>query len=223
MLDQVKGCLKKLETLTDKKLGDPRNPLLVSVRSGAAASMPGMMDTVLNLGLNDKSILGFIKQTGHERAGWDCYRRFIDMFGDVVMGPSTGLTHHDFEVEMDRIKKKYRAKEDTDLTASQLKELVEAYKKVYNRKVRKPFPQDPMKQLEASIQAVFGSWNSERAEKYRQINKITGLIGTAVKSPWVNTLSMPRAKTWWRVFAPPSTWMTCRKRSPRFGKKRSRT
>jgi pyruvate, orthophosphate dikinase len=177
---QVKEKLGKLEKLMGKKLGDARDPLLVSVRSGAAVSMPGMMDTVLNLGLNDKSIHGFIKQSGNERAGWDCYRRFIDMFGSVVMGPTSGLEHEHFEVELERIKKKYKAAEDTDLTAEQMKELVDVYKKVYRTKVKKPFPQDPMQQLHLSIQAVFGSWTSPRAEKYRQINKITGLLGTAV-------------------------------------------
>ena len=177
---QMKVQLKQLETEMGKKLGDPTDPLLVSVRSGAAVSMPGMMDTVLNLGLTDKSVLGFIEQTGNERTGWDCYRRFIDMFGDVVMGPYTGLTHHDFEVKLEAIKKKYKANEDTDLTAEHLKELVDVYKKVYKSKVKKPFPQDPQEQLDLAIRAVFGSWNSERAEKYRQINKITGLLGTAV-------------------------------------------
>ena len=180
MEDQLKETLSKLEQMMGKKLGDAEDPLLVSVRSGAAISMPGMMDTVLNLGLTDKSIHGFIKQTGNERTGWDCYRRFIDMFGDVVMGPYTGLTHHDFEVELNKLKKKYKAADDTDLTAEQLKELVDIYKKVYLAKVKKPFPQDPMQQLDLAIRAVFGSWNSERAEKYRQINKISGLLGTAV-------------------------------------------
>ncbi len=177
---QMKATLKKLEKMTGKKLGDPNDPLLVSVRSGAAVSMPGMMDTVLNLGLTDKSVKGFIKKTGNERAGWDCYRRFIDMFGDVVMGPTSGLTHEDFEHELESIKKKYGAKEDTDLTAEQLKELVDRYKKVYRSKVKQAFPQDPWKQLDLSVQAVFSSWNSERAVKYRQINKISGLLGTAV-------------------------------------------
>ena len=125
-------------------------------------------------------MLGFINQTGNERTAWDCYRRFIDMFGDVVMGPYTGLTHHDFEVALEAIKKKYKAKDDNDLTAEQLKELVETYKKIYQKKVKKPFPQDPTEQLDLSIRAVFGSWGSERAEKYRQINKIDGLLGTAV-------------------------------------------
>ena len=180
MVAQIKEKLGKLEKMMGKKLGDPNDPLLVSVRSGAAISMPGMMDTVLNLGLTDKSVQGFIKQTGNERAAWDCYRRFIDMFGDVVMGPSTGLTHHDFEVEMAKLKEKYGVVEDTDLTASQLKELCQIYERVYHEKVKKPFPQDPWVQLDLSVQAVFNSWNSERAEKYRQINKVTGLLGTAV-------------------------------------------
>jgi len=180
MMEQVKAKLGQLEKMMGKKLGAAENPLLVSVRSGAAVSMPGMMDTVLNLGLNDKSVLGFIKETGNERTGWDCYRRFVDMFGDVVMGPSSGLEHEHFEHEMSALKQKYGAKEDTDLTATQLKELVDIYKRVYQEHVKKPFPQDPMEQLRLSINAVFGSWNSERAEKYRQINKITGMIGTAV-------------------------------------------
>ena len=177
---QIKTTLRKLEKGIGKKLGNAKNPLLVSVRSGAAVSMPGMMDTVLNLGLTDKSVQGFIAQTQNERLGWDCYRRFIDMFGDVVMGPTSGLTHHDFEVELDKIKKKYKAAEDTNLTAEQLQELVGIYKKVYKAKVKKPFPQDPMEQLDLAIRAVFGSWDSDRAVKYRQINKITGLVGTAV-------------------------------------------
>ncbi|OQA29104.1 MAG: Pyruvate, phosphate dikinase [Verrucomicrobia bacterium ADurb.Bin345] len=180
MWDQVKAQLGKLEKMMGKKLGDPRDPLLVSVRSGAAVSMPGMMDTVLNLGLTDRSIHGFIKQTGNERAAWDCYRRFIDMFGDVVMGPTTGLEHHDFEVEMQALKDKYGVKQDTDLTAEQLKELCGIYERVYQNKVKKPFPQDPMEQLRLSINAVFNSWDGDRAVKYRQINKITGLLGTAV-------------------------------------------
>ena len=180
MLEQLKAQLKKLERLMGKKLGDAKDPLLVSVRSGAAISMPGMMDTVLNLGLNDKSVHGFIASTNSPRTGWDCYRRFIDMFGNVVMGPTTGLTHDDFEEAMTALKKKYGAKEDNDLTAEHLEELCDIYKKIYFKKVKKPFPQDPMEQLLASVNAVFGSWNGERAVKYRQINKVTGLLGTAV-------------------------------------------
>ncbi len=155
MMQQVKKELSKLEKLEGKKLGDGKNPLLVSVRSGAAQSMPGMMDTVLNLGMNDKSVYGFIKQTGNARAGWDCYRRFIDMFGDVVMGPSSGLHHEHFEQALHTIKKKYKAAEDTDLTAEQLEELVGQYKKIYKKHVRSDFPQDPMKQLEHAVHAVF--------------------------------------------------------------------
>ncbi len=118
--------------------------------------------------------------TENARAGWDCYRRFIDMFGDVVMGPTSSLKHEHFEEGLSQIKKKYGAKQDTDLTADQLKELVEDYKKIYKKHVRSPFPQEPMKQLEFAINAVFDSWQSERAVKYRILNKITGLIGTAV-------------------------------------------
>lgn len=180
MMQQVKKSLAQLEKLEGKKLGAAKNPLLVSVRSGAAQSMPGMMDTVLNLGMNDKSVHGFIEMTGNPRAGWDCYRRFIDMFGDVVMGPSSTLEHHHFEHALVAIKKKYKAAEDTDLTAEQLEELVDEYKQIYKKHVGEAFPQNPMKQLEYSINAVFDSWQSERAVKYRILNKITGLIGTAV-------------------------------------------
>ncbi|MCL4146188.1 UNVERIFIED_CONTAM: hypothetical protein GTU68_049343 [Idotea baltica] len=180
MMQQVKKELAKLEKLEGKKLGAAKNPLLVSVRSGAAQSMPGMMDTVLNLGMNDKSVHGYIEMHDNPRAGWDCYRRFIDMFGDVVMGPSSTLEHHHFEEALTAIKRKYHANLDTDLTASQLEELVGDYKKIYKKHVGEAFPQDPMKQLEYSINAVFDSWQTERAVKYRILNKITGLIGTAV-------------------------------------------
>ncbi len=180
MMPQIKQQLAKLEKLEGKKLGAAKNPLLVSVRSGAAQSMPGMMDTVLNLGMNDKSVRGFIEVTGNARAGWDCYRRFIDMFGDVVMGPKSTLRHEHFEHALTAIKKKYKAKLDTDLTANQLEELVGEYKKIYKKHVGAPFPQDAMKQLEFSVNAVFESWRNERAVKYRILNRITGLIGTAV-------------------------------------------
>jgi len=180
MMEQVRAKLGQLEEAMGKKLGDAEDPLLVSVRSGAAMSMPGMMDTVLNLGLNDQSVQGFIRQTGNARTAWDCYRRFIDMFGDVVMGPSTGLKHEHFEKELSTLKGRYGAELDNDLTAEQLEELVGVYKRVYEEHANAPFPQDPMDQLDLSIRAVFGSWMSERAIKYRQINKITGLLGTAV-------------------------------------------
>ncbi|MFC1452025.1 pyruvate, phosphate dikinase [Verrucomicrobiota bacterium] len=180
MMAEVKANLAKLEKLMGKKLGDARDPLFVSVRSGAAVSMPGMMDTVLNLGMNEKSVMSFAAKTGKDRAAWDSFRRFIDMFGDVVMGPTTGLSHEHFEHAMSDVKGKYGAELDTDLTAEQLEELCGAYEEVYRDHVGEPFPQDPMVQLEHAINAVFQSWDSERAAKYRQINKITGLIGTAV-------------------------------------------
>jgi pyruvate, orthophosphate dikinase len=180
LMAQVKKNLAKLEEVMGKKLGDAKDPLFVSVRSGAAVSMPGMMDTVLNLGMNDKSVLAFAAKSGNPRAAWDSFRRFIDMFGDVVMGPTTGLSHKHFEHAMAAVKKKYRVELDTDLTTEQLQELCAEYEKVYKKHVGKPFPQNPMVQLEHAVNAVFGSWDSERAVKYRQINRITGLIGTAV-------------------------------------------
>ncbi|MFH1478438.1 MAG: pyruvate, phosphate dikinase [Candidatus Omnitrophota bacterium] len=166
----------KLEKAMGAKLGDPSNPLLVSVRSGAAASMPGMMNTILNLGLNDDSVKGMAKKTSNERLAWDAYRRFIDMFGDVVMG----VEHEYFEEKMSALKKKYGAKLDNELTAGQLKELVGEYKAVYKEHVKKDFPNNAKEQLMAAVDAVFKSWDTERAVVYRRINKITGLLGTAV-------------------------------------------
>ena len=173
---QVDKNLAKLEKAMNAKLGDPAKPLLVSVRSGAAVSMPGMMDTVLNLGLNDDVIEGIIKKTKNPRFAYDIYRRFIDMFGDVVMGCS----HEYFEEVIHAAKVKAKVKLDNELNADQLKEVVEKYKAVYKKHVGELFPQDGRVQLEHAINAVFGSWNSERAIKYRQLNKITGLLGTAV-------------------------------------------
>jgi pyruvate,orthophosphate dikinase len=176
-LDQeVESTLQKLEKLMGKKLGDPKNPLLVSVRSGAAISMPGMMDTVLNLGTNDDSVHGLEAMTGNKRFAWDAYRRFIQMFGNVVMG----IDSEAFEHLLDAQKKKKNVELDTDLGADELKAVVEAFKKLYKEKTGEEFPQDPRKQLWKSIDAVFGSWNNPRAIKYRQINDITGLLGTAV-------------------------------------------
>ena len=172
---QIDENIKNVEAMTGKTFGGGKNPLLLSVRSGAAVSMPGMMDTVLNLGLNDKTIQSMIDLTGNERFVWDAYRRLIQMFGDVVLG----MEHHDFEAALDRVKKKRRAKLDTDLTVAGLKDVVTEYKKIF-KKNRKTFPQDARQQLQASIDAVFGSWNNPRAVKYRQINEIRGLIGTAV-------------------------------------------
>ena len=173
---EINANVKKLEKAMKAKLGDSENPLLVSVRSGAAVSMPGMMDTVLNLGLNDNAVKGLVKKTKNERMAWDSYRRFINMFGDVVMG----VGHEHFENRLSAVKKKYKAKLDTDLTTEQLKEVVSEYKKVYKKHVKKPFPTDAREQLKLSINAVFGSWNAERAITYRRLNKITGLLGTAV-------------------------------------------
>ena len=176
LMDEVRQNVAMLEKESGKKFGSDSDPLLVSVRSGAAASMPGMMDTVLNLGLTDKSCEGLAKLSGNPRFAWDAYRRLINMFGDVVMN-----VHHDhFEHEFDRIKKKYKVELDTDLPTEGLRELVDAYKKVYQKHTGEAFPQDPYKQLEKSMGAVFGSWNTPRAITYRQINEITGLLGTAV-------------------------------------------
>ena len=172
---QVERNIAKLEKLTGKTFGHGDNPLLVSVRSGAAVSMPGMMDTVLNLGLNEETMQSLIDLTGNERFAWDAYRRFMQMFGDVVLG----IEHHAFEHALDSVKKEHKAKLDTDLDVAGLKQVIHAYKKVYT-KARKSFPQDARKQLKASINAVFGSWNNDRAIKYRELNDIRGLLGTAV-------------------------------------------
>ncbi len=176
MDEQINTNLSKLEKAMNKKLGDKDNPLLVSVRSGSAVSMPGMMDTVLNLGLNEKTLQGIIKQTGNERFAWDAYRRFINMFGDVVMN----VPHGEFEHALQKVKTKYKAKNDTDLNAKQLKEVVEEYKKIYKKFTKEDFPSNPKTQLKKSIDAVFGSWNNPRAIKYRDIHNIKGLLGTAV-------------------------------------------
>ncbi len=176
LMDEVRGAVKKMEKETGKKFGDADNPLLVSVRSGAAVSMPGMMDTVLNLGLNDAAVDGLIRATDNPRFAFDAYRRLINMFGDVVMG----VDHHAFEAEFDRIKQKHGVELDTDLDSAGLAELVDAYKKVYRKYTKEHFPQDPFDQLEKGIIAVFASWNTPRAIKYRQINEIFGLQGTAV-------------------------------------------
>jgi pyruvate,orthophosphate dikinase len=173
---EVEEKLKKLEDLTGKKLGDPKDPLLVSVRSGAAISMPGMMDTVLNLGLNEKALEGIIAKTGNERFAWDAYRRFIQMFGDVVMK----VPHDEFEHILAAIKKKKKVQLDTELMTEDLKVVVDQYKKVYKKYTKKDFPDNPKEQLWDAIDAVFGSWNNPRAIKYRQINDIKGLLGTAV-------------------------------------------
>uniref|UniRef100_UPI00386E3DB3 pyruvate, phosphate dikinase n=1 Tax=Treponema saccharophilum TaxID=165 RepID=UPI00386E3DB3 len=175
---QVDEYLAKLEAAMGKKLGDENDPLLVSVRSGAAISMPGMMDTILNLGLNDKAVVGLAKKTNNERFAWDAYRRFIQMYGDVAMG----VDHDKFEAIIDEVKAKAGVKEDTELTTENLKEIVEKYKAMYKAEKGEDFPQDAKKQMWGAIGAVFGSWMNPRAIKYRKLNNIKegALKGTAV-------------------------------------------
>ena len=174
--DEVLENLKRLEKLMGAKLGDKKNPLLVSVRSGAAQSMPGMMDTVLNLGLNPDSLQALIDKTGNERFAWDSYRRFIQMFGDVVMG----VPHAEFERVLQSVKDENGKVFDTELDVENLKEVIKRYKIVYKKFTGEDFPVDPEYQLFKTIDAVFNSWNNERAIKYRLMNDIRGLLGTAV-------------------------------------------
>ncbi len=173
---EIDRNLSRLEREMGAKLGDANNPLLVSVRSGAAASMPGMMDTVLNLGLNPDSIQGLINKTNNKRFPWDAYRRFINMFGNVVMG----MKHHDFEEILDQHKKRANVENDTELSAEQLKDISEDFIAIYKKRTRTNFPINPKEQLRKAIVAVFDSWNNPRAVKYRKIYNISGLLGTAV-------------------------------------------
>ncbi|MEM9252088.1 MAG: pyruvate, phosphate dikinase [Planctomycetota bacterium] len=176
LMDQVAAAVKVVEKETGKKFGSSDNPLLMSVRSGAAVSMPGMMDTVLNLGLNDKAVVGLANASGNKRFAYDAYRRLLNMYGDVVMG----VEHEYFEDEFDKIKAKLGVKLDTEVPTAGLVELCTAYKRVIADHAGMAFPQDPLHQLKLSITAVFSSWNTPRAIRYRQINEITGLEGTAV-------------------------------------------
>ena len=173
---EVEDAIKKMESSVGKKFGDSENPLLVSVRSGARVSMPGMMDTVLNLGLNDTTLQGLIKQSGNERFSYDSYRRFIQMYGDVVMG----IDHDDFEEILSAVKKEVGIKLDTKLTVGNLKEVIKRYKSMIKEKSHKEFPEDPQEQLWGATSAVFGSWNNYRAIQYRKINHISDDWGTAV-------------------------------------------
>src|SRR3954452_11842683 len=168
--DQVAEALGRLEEQAGKQLGAPDDPLLVSVRSGARESMPGMLDTVLNLGLNDESVQGLAEKTGNERFAWDSYRRFVQMFGNVVMG----IDGAKFEDEIKRVKDARGVKLDTELDVEALRELVTSFKGLYD------FPAEPRDQLRASIQAVFDSWTGDRAVTYRRINRIPDDWGTAV-------------------------------------------
>ena len=173
---QIMEYIGKMEEITGKKFGDMENPLLVSVRSGARASMPGMMDTILNLGLNDKVVEAFAKKTGNPRFAYDSYRRFIQMYSDVVM--EVGKKY--FEQLIDDMKEKKGVKLDTELTADDLKELAEQFKAEYKAKIGVDFPSDPKEQLMGAIKAVFRSWNNPRAIYYRRMNDIPGSWGTAV-------------------------------------------
>ncbi|HAU84967.1 MAG TPA: pyruvate, phosphate dikinase [Lachnospiraceae bacterium] len=173
---QIFDALKVLEEIQGKKFGDTEDPLLVSVRSGARASMPGMMDTILNLGLNDVAVEGFAKKTGNQRFAYDSYRRFIQMFSDVVME----IPKSHFERILDQIKEEKGAKYDTDLTADDLKEVIEKFKSIYKEAMGADFPQDPKDQLMEAVKAVFRSWDNPRAIVYRRMNDIPGDWGTAV-------------------------------------------
>jgi len=173
---EVFDHIHQLEVKMNKTFGSTEDPLLVSVRSGAAISMPGMMDTVLNLGLNDDAVIGLAKLTDNERFAYDCYRRFIQMFSDVVLE----IQKFNFDRVLEKMKKDNNLEKDVDLTAENLKELVESYKAIVKRHVKKDFPQDPKVQLLMAIEAVFRSWNNNRAKVYRNLNSIPHDIGTAV-------------------------------------------
>jgi pyruvate,orthophosphate dikinase len=174
--EQIEENLKKLERVSKKALGNAKNPLLVSVRSGALISMPGMMDTVLNLGLNDVTIQGIAEKTKNERFAYDSYRRFMQMFGNVVLG----IEHDKFEYLLEELKKELKVKLDTEINREGLKILVERYKKLIKKETGKNFPQEHKVQLKMAVDAVFNSWNTKRAVTYRRINKISDYLGTAV-------------------------------------------
>lgn len=174
--EQIKSGIFHIESEMGSRLGDSKNPLLISVRSGAAVSMPGMMDTILNLGINDQVVDALIAKTGNERFVYDSYRRFIDMFGDVVMG----VSHEYFEDAIDHLKQEVGVKEDVNLSAEHLKILTDRYKAIYRKHTGHMFPESPIEQLKFAINAVFSSWNSSRAIKYREISHISGLVGTGV-------------------------------------------
>ena len=176
MWEQTLEALKKVEAETGKKFGDPQNPLLVSVRSGAKFSMPGMMDTVLNLGLNRETLEGLARLTGNPRFAWDAYRRFVQLFGKIVMG----VEGEKFEHVMDAAKAKTAGGQDTDLTTEGLQAIVQEFKAIIKKETGQDFPEDPFEQLRMAIAAVFNSWNGRRARDYRRLNKIPDDLGTAV-------------------------------------------
>ncbi|HSI99276.1 MAG TPA: pyruvate, phosphate dikinase [Patescibacteria group bacterium] len=174
--DDVVAHMKELEQQTGKGFGNPENPLLVSVRSGAAFSMPGMMDTVLNLGLNPDTVQGLIRLTGNDRFAWDAWRRFVAMFGRIVLG----LKAEDFDEPFEELKHKVKAKLDTDLTSDQLRDIGNRFAEIVKEKTGEEFPTDPYRQLELAVRAVFDSWFGKRAHDYREFNKIPHDLGTAV-------------------------------------------
>ena len=179
---QLDRNIAKIEKVMGKKFGDLENPLLLSVRSGARESMPGMMDTILNLGINDRVVEALSRKTGNERFAWDSYRRFLQMYGEVVMGVEQHEHEHEdpFEVILDEAKDKKGVEDDTGLDAEDLKQVVEAFKVLIKERTGKNFPQDPMTQLKGSINAVFSSWGNDRAKVYRQKYGIPAAWGTAV-------------------------------------------
>ena len=174
--DQVKSAIIHIERITESKFGNKKNPLLVSVRSGAKASMPGMMDTVLNLGLNDYTVEGLAVSSDNSNFAWDSYRRFIQMYGDVVIG----IPHHKFEKALEELKLNSGVENDSDLECHQLKQLVDSYKGIIKKDAKIDFPQDPVEQLWGAIGSVFSSWMNQRAITYRKINNIPMSWGTAV-------------------------------------------
>jgi len=180
---QVLKSLQKVEKEMGAKFGDLKNPLLVSVRSGARASMPGMMDTILNLGLNDHTVEALAAKTNNPRFAYDSYRRFVQMYGDVVLGlrPEDKHDHDPFEIILEKKKKKAGVEKDNELTTDQLKELVEEYKAAIKKNRGIDFPTDPMEQLWGAIGAVFASWQNERAIVYRKLNNIPAVIQLPAK------------------------------------------
>src|SRR5215471_17465334 len=174
--EEIAAHLDQLETAMGRKLGDPADPLLVSVRSGAKFSMPGMMETVLNIGLSDESVQGLAKQAGNERFAWDSYRRLIQMFGKTVLG----IEGEHFEHAIDSAKKAKGVSSDTDLTAEDLIDLVSTYKDIVREHANREFPQEPREQMDLAIKAVFDSWNADRAILYRRQERIPADLGTAV-------------------------------------------
>src|SRR3989475_8756759 len=173
---EVEKNLARLERVVGKKFGDSRDPLLVSVRSGSARSMPGMMETILNLGLNDQSVEGLARRTNNARFAWDAYRRFVQMYATVV----SGLPKEELEGRLRALKERLKAKDDTQVAAENWQKLVAEYKDYFKAKCGQPFPEDPMEQLWGAIGAVFESWMAEKAVTYRRVEHITGLLGTAV-------------------------------------------